>query len=90
MEESRLEMAQITRTGESEIGQVRLDEWAPSPFPQRGAPMDGNDPAMTSPVVDERWFSEWVAFGMLEIAVYLTKHAAFESYCKCRAAKPVS
>jgi hypothetical protein len=43
---------------------------------------------MLTPVVDERWFSEWVAFGMLEIAVYLTKHAAFQRYCESRDNKP--
>ncbi|MDX6592623.1 MAG: hypothetical protein QOJ13_1819 [Gaiellales bacterium] len=50
--------------------------------------MDPHAPDMDSPVVDERWFCEWVAFGMLEIAVYLTKHAAFETYCERRADKP--
>ena len=30
--------------------------------------------------VDERWLKEWVAFGMLELAVYLTKHANFADY----------
>jgi hypothetical protein len=50
--------------------------------------MESHDPAIASPVVDERWFCEWVAFGMLEIAVYLTKHAAFQTYCERRDAKP--
>jgi hypothetical protein len=50
--------------------------------------MEAHDSAMTSFVVDERWFSEWVAFGMLEIAVYLTKHAAFQRYCDGREDKP--
>ena len=31
--------------------------------------------------VDERFFHEWVAFGMLELAVYLTRHAQFTAYC---------
>jgi len=30
--------------------------------------------------VDEQWLQEWVAFGMLELAVYLTKHADFADY----------
>jgi hypothetical protein len=37
----------------------------PSPLPRR---------------VDERWFQEWVAFGMLEMATYLTNHAMFAAY----------
>ena len=36
-------------------------------------------------VVDEVWFREWVAFGMLEMTVYLTKHADFLDYCDRRA-----
>jgi hypothetical protein len=35
-------------------------------------------------LVDEQWFQQWVAFGMLEIAVFLTNHAAFLSYCEHR------
>ena len=31
--------------------------------------------------LDERFFHEWVAFGMLELAVYLTRHAQFAAYC---------
>ena len=31
--------------------------------------------------VDERFFHEWVAFGMLELAVYLTRHAQFANFC---------
>ena len=49
--------------------------------------MDSHASEQLSLVVDERWFGEWVAFGMLEIAVYLTKHAAFESYCARREQK---
>jgi hypothetical protein len=35
-------------------------------------------------LIDEQWFQQWVAFGMLEIAVYLTHHAAFLNYCENR------
>jgi hypothetical protein len=35
-------------------------------------------------LIDEQWFQQWVAFGMLEIAVYLTHHAAFLNYCEHR------
>jgi len=35
-------------------------------------------------VIDPRFFAEWVAFGMLELAVYLTRHAEFEAYCERR------
>jgi hypothetical protein len=34
--------------------------------------------------VDERFFPEWVAFGMLELAVYLTRHAQFAAFCTDR------
>jgi hypothetical protein len=34
--------------------------------------------------VDERFFHEWVAFGMLELAVYLTRHAQFAAFCNER------
>jgi hypothetical protein len=33
-------------------------------------------------IVDERWLHEWINFGMLHIAVYLTNHAAFAAYCQ--------
>ncbi|HEY8859984.1 MAG TPA: hypothetical protein VIM27_11075 [Gaiellales bacterium] len=42
-----------------------------------------NSPAsgVTRNAVDERFFHEWVAFGMLELAVYLTRHAQFAAFC---------
>jgi hypothetical protein len=42
--------------------------------------MDSPAPGV-SKAVDERFFHEWVAFGMLELAVYLTRHAQFAAYC---------
>jgi hypothetical protein len=30
--------------------------------------------------IDEQWLQEWIAFGMLEMAVYLTNHAMFDAY----------
>jgi hypothetical protein len=44
-----------------------------------------NSPAPESSpmaIVDERWLHEWINFGMLHIAVYLTNHAAFTAYCE--------
>jgi hypothetical protein len=38
----------------------------------------------TSPPIDEHWLQQWVAFGMLDIAVYLTRYAAFLKYCEHR------
>ena len=35
-------------------------------------------------LIDEQWFQQWVAFGMLEIAAYLNKYAAFFRYCEHR------
>ena len=43
--------------------------------------MDSPAPGVPRNAVDERFFHEWVAFGMLELAVYLTRHAQFTAYC---------
>jgi hypothetical protein len=43
--------------------------------------MDSPAPGITQSAVDERFFHEWVAFGMLELAVYLTRHAQFTAFC---------
>ena len=43
--------------------------------------MDSPAPGVPRHAVDERFFHEWVAFGMLELAVYLTRHAQFTAYC---------
>ena len=43
--------------------------------------MDSPAPGVPHHAVDERFFHEWVAFGMLELAVYLTRHAQFTAYC---------
>jgi hypothetical protein len=42
-----------------------------------------NSPAsgVAQNAVDERFFHEWVSFGMLELAVYLTRHAQFAAFC---------
>ena len=36
--------------------------------------------ASSSRRIDENWLQQWVAFGMLEMAVYLTKQARFAAY----------
>jgi ABC-type uncharacterized transport system involved in gliding motility auxiliary subunit len=41
--------------------------------------MDCVDPDLDLRVIDPRFFAEWVAFGMLELAVYLTRYAEFEA-----------
>jgi hypothetical protein len=41
-------------------------------------------PAPTPRRIDEAWLREWVAFGMLDLAVYLRKHAAFATYLNNR------
>jgi hypothetical protein len=46
--------------------------------------MDCVDPDLDLRVIDPRFFAEWVAFGMLELAVYLTRYAEFEAYCERR------
>ena len=30
--------------------------------------------------IDENWLQQWIAFGMLEMAIYLTKQANFAAY----------
>jgi hypothetical protein len=46
--------------------------------------MSSPAPEPSPPVVDERWFHDWVAFGLLEMAIYLTRHAQFLNYCERR------
>ena len=41
-------------------------------------------PSSSSPRIDEDWLQQWVAFGMLELAVYLTNHAMFADYLSKR------
>ena len=36
--------------------------------------------ASSSRRIDENWLQQWVAFGMLEMAIYLTKQARFAAY----------
>lgn len=43
--------------------------------------MDSPASGVAHNAVDERFFHEWVAFGMLELAVYLTRHAQFAAFC---------
>ena len=37
-------------------------------------------PPPSSRHVDEDWLQRWIAFGMLDMAIYLTKHARFAAY----------
>lgn len=37
-----------------------------------------------APRFSERWIRDQVAFGMLDIAIFLTRHAAFAEYCDRR------
>jgi hypothetical protein len=46
--------------------------------------MDCVDPVLDLRVIDPRFFAEWVAFGMLELTIYLTRYAEFEAYCERR------
>jgi hypothetical protein len=41
-------------------------------------------PQPTSLRIDERWLKQWIAFGMLELTVYLTRQAAFADYLSQR------
>jgi hypothetical protein len=41
-------------------------------------------PARSSLRIDEDWLQQWIAFGMLDMAAYLTKHAKFADYLASR------
>jgi hypothetical protein len=34
--------------------------------------------------IDERFIRDWVAYGMLELVIYLDKHSRFDEYCADR------
>ncbi|HET7429799.1 MAG TPA: hypothetical protein VFJ66_10105 [Gaiellales bacterium] len=38
--------------------------------------------------MDESWITEWVEFGLREMAVYLRRQAAFEAYYQRRQVRP--
>ena len=54
------------------------------PLPREVRPMDCVEPDLDLRVIDPRFFAEWVAFGMLELTIYLTCYAEFEAYCERR------
>jgi hypothetical protein len=37
-------------------------------------------PSASSRRIDENWLQQWIAYGMLEMAIYLTKQAKFAAY----------
>jgi hypothetical protein len=43
---------------------------------------DGREPAR--PALSEAHVKQWIAYGMLSLAVYLERHAAFDEYCRRR------
>jgi hypothetical protein len=46
--------------------------------------MNSPTPPPSSLRIDEDWLRQWVAYGMVEMAVYLTKQAAFTAYLHSR------
>jgi hypothetical protein len=46
--------------------------------------MDTTGSEKPAPLIDEQWLQQWVAYGMLEIAMYLSKYDAFRRYCERR------
>jgi hypothetical protein len=46
--------------------------------------MQSHQPPRSSLRIDEEWLQKWIAFGMLDMAVYLTKHADFAAYLASR------
>lgn len=59
-------------------------ETGPAPPQREVRHMDCVDPDLDLRVIDPRFFAEWVAFGMLELTIYLTRYAEFEAYCERR------
>jgi hypothetical protein len=47
-----------------------------------GSGKDDREPPR--PVASDTDVKQWVAYGMLSLAVYLEKQAAFEEYCRRR------
>ena len=41
-------------------------------------------PPSSSRRIDEAWLQQWIAFGMLDMAIYLTKQAKFATYLATR------
>jgi len=37
-------------------------------------------PPPSSRRIDEDWLQQWIAFGMLDMAIYLARHAKFAAY----------
>ena len=37
-------------------------------------------PSSSSRRIDENWLQQWIAFGMLDMAIYLAKQAKFTAY----------
>ena len=37
-------------------------------------------PSSSSRRIDENWLQQWIAFGMLDMAIYLNKQAKFAAY----------
>jgi hypothetical protein len=42
--------------------------------------MQSRPPPSSSRRIDETWLQQWIAFGMLDMAIYLTKQAKFAAY----------
>ena len=69
---------EIPHMGVSQLHKLRLNgDYPRPPLPPVRCLMNSPAPGVAHNAVDERFFHEWVAFGMLELAVYLTRHAQF-------------
>ena len=62
----------------------RIMRQGPAPPKSEVRPVDRVDPDLDLRVIDPRFFAEWVAFGMLELTIYLTRYAEFDAYCERR------
>jgi hypothetical protein len=91
VEDPRL-LSQLTSPGTVRLteDQARAvaEEIRSAPLPEPDSPVEPQDdePSLVEAdvphamTVDERWFRDWVGFGMLDVAVYLTRHAEFDAY----------
>jgi hypothetical protein len=43
-----------------------------------------NDREPPRPAISEAHVKQWIAYGMLSLAVYLERQAAFDEYCRRR------
>ena len=69
----------ITRLGDCGSSQAPVQRLGITLSTPRGAPVQSHPPP-SSRRIDEAWLQQWIAFGMLDMAIYLARHAKFAAY----------